>query len=245
MRKNLILAYAAVAYVLGLANIAYIVGFLADTFVPKGINDGVPGAARPSIAIDLGLVWLFGLHHSTTARRWFKRHWTRLVSPSIERATYLYMTAFATAVLAVFWQPIPATIWHVESPLFAGVIIAAYLLAFAIMFSATFHLGHLEFFGLAQAWSRFREKEQQPGTFCAKWLYGIIRHPISAGWMIVPWLTPHMTVGQLVFAIGTAIYVLAATIFEEADLIAELGDTYRKYRSDVPAFFPIRRGKSA
>lgn len=241
MRKSLMLAYAAVAYVLALANIAYIVGFLADYIVPKGINDGTPGALWPSVAINLGLVWLFGLHHSATARRWFKRHWTRIVSPSIERATYLYMTAFATGVLIVFWQPIPVTVWHVETPLFAGLIIAGFLLVFAIMFSATFHFGHLEFFGLAQAWTRFRDREPQPGAFCAKWLYGIIRHPISAGWMIVPWLTPHMTVGQLVFALGTAVYVLVATAFEEADLIAELGETYRKYRRDVPAFLPRLR----
>jgi protein-S-isoprenylcysteine O-methyltransferase Ste14 len=59
--------------------------------------------------------------------------------------------------------------------------------------------------------------------------------------MIVPWLTPHMTIGQLVFALGTAVYVLVATAFEEADLIAELGETYRKYRRHVPAFLPLRR----
>ena len=78
-------------------------------------------------------------------------------------------------------------------------------------------------------------------SFCARWLYGVVRHPISLGWMLTPWLTPHMTVGQIVFAIGTTIYVLVATVFEERDLAAELGEMYRAYRAEVPAFVPGSR----
>jgi methanethiol S-methyltransferase len=61
--------------------------------------------------------------------------------------------------------------------------------------------------------------------------------------MLAPWVTPHLTVGQLVFAICATAYVLAATGFEEADLIEALGDRYRAYRAEVPAFLPrLRRG---
>jgi protein-S-isoprenylcysteine O-methyltransferase Ste14 len=56
--------------------------------------------------------------------------------------------------------------------------------------------------------------------------------------MLVPWITPHMTIGQLTFAGGTMVYVLAATVFEERDLVADLGDRYRAYRTQVPAFVP-------
>lgn len=47
-----------------------------------------------------------------------------------------------------------------------------------------------------------------------------------------------MNIGQLTFAIGTMIYVLVATVFEERDLVAELGERYRAYRAQVPAFVP-------
>lgn len=237
-RKPLILLYAGGAYLLAMANIAYFVGFLADFGVPKGINDGTPGALWPSGALNLGLIWLFGLHHSATARRWFKARWTRIVPPALERATYLYMTALATALLVTFWTPIPITVWSVETPAAYWSIWAACLSVWAMMFSATFHFGHLGFFGLAQAWARVVGRPQTGGSFCARWLYGIVRHPISLGWMLVPWLTPHMTVGQITFALGTAIYVLLATVFEERDLVAELGDRYRAYRAQVPAFIP-------
>lgn len=239
MLKNaLVLAYASFAYVLALANIAYIIGFLANFGVPKGINDGAPGALWPSIATNLGLIWLFGLHHSATARRSFKKRWTRIVPPSLERATYLYMTALGMAALVIFWRPIPTTVWQVDHATGYWAIWAVYLAVWAMMFSATFHFGHFGFFGLAQAWSRVRGTPPAEASFCARWLYGVVRHPISLGWMLTPWLTPHMTVGQIVFAVGATIYVLTATVFEEGDLIAELGDTYRRYRRQVPAFLP-------
>jgi hypothetical protein len=50
-----------------------------------------------------------------------------------------------------------------------------------------------------------------------------------------------MTVGQITFALGTAVYVLIATVLEERDLVAELGDAYRTYRVRVPAFLPHLR----
>jgi len=236
--RTFLLLYAALAYVLALANIAYIVGFLADVGVPKAINDGPVGPSWAAAAIDLGLVWLFGLHHSATARRWFKARWTRLIPPSAERATYLYMTAGMSALLVALWRPIPVTVWQVESAVFSAAIVGLYLFTGAVMFAATFHFGHFGFFGLAQAWARFRGRDTRPGAFCARWLYGIVRHPISLGWILLPWLTPHMTVGQVVFAVGVLSYVLAATPFEERDLIAELGETYRAYRRRVPAFLP-------
>jgi len=241
LQKTLTLFYAAGGYLVGLASIALIVTFLADLPLPWAIDAGMPRPLWPSVALDLALLWGFGLHHSVTARRWFKRGWTRLIPPDLERATYLYMTAGMTVLLVWLWQPIPATVWHLRDPLGAGLLWAAYLAVWGLMFSATFPIGHLRFFGLAQAWERVTGAPESRGGFTARWLYAVLRHPISLGWMLVPWVTPHMTLGQLVFALGTVPYVLIATIFEEADLVAELGETYRDYARRVPAFLPLRR----
>lgn len=51
--KTFILVYAGIAYLLALANLAYIVGFLADFGVPKGISDGESGSVWSSVAINL------------------------------------------------------------------------------------------------------------------------------------------------------------------------------------------------
>lgn len=239
--KRIILAYAAGAYIMAMVNIAYIIGFFADFGVPKSISDGEPTALWVAVSIDMGLICLFGLHHSFTARISFKRWWTKIIPAPIERATYLYMTLIATALLVFFWKPIPVTIWQIESPWAVVVIYAAFLAACTMMLAATFHFGHFSFFGLAQAWENFRASSPKPSNMSSRYLYALVRHPISLGWMILPFLTPHFTVGHFVFAAGTFAYIILATPFEEADLIEDLGCGYNSYRNRVPAFLPLVR----
>ncbi|MFB0614220.1 methyltransferase family protein [Aurantiacibacter poecillastricola] len=239
MRKSLILAFAGVAYVLSLASLAYIVGFIADFGVPKAISDGERLPLWTAIAIDAVLISMFGLHHSITARSSFKRWWTNIVPASIERATYLYMTVINVGFLIYYWTPIPITIWRVESPALVGFILAAYAGVWVMMVAATFHFGHFRFLGLAQAWENFRQATPEQRPLSARYLYAVVRHPISLGWMFAPFFVAHFTVGHLVFAVATMVYVLIATPFEEADLIEEIGEPYRGYRKRVPAFVPF------
>ena len=241
MKSTLFLAYALAAYAVGAANILYIAGFLADIGVPKGIGDGEPVGLWLAIPINAALVGLFGLVHSLAARTSFKRWWTTIVPPPIERATYLLITAVMTVVLVTFWQPIPIVVWQVEKAPLVALIYAGYLAVWLMMSAATFHFGHFSFFGLAQAWAHFRKSPPGDASMTVRYIYALIRHPISLGWMLAPWLTPELTVGHIVFATATFVYIMIATPFEEADLIAVLGDRYRDYRKRVPAFLPFPR----
>lgn len=244
-RHRFELLLAGAAYLLAMANLGYLIGFIADVGVPKGIA-GPPSTLGlwQAVAIDAMLVFAFGLHHSVTARSSFKRWWTRVVPAHLERATYLCMTAVMSALLIVAWQPIPITVWHVDAAWARGLIWAAYASVWLLMFAATFHFGHLGFFGLAQVLDRLRDRPPAPPRFSARWLYALVRHPISLGWMLAPWLVPHLTVGHVVFAFATLLYVLCATRFEEADLLAQLGERYRAYRQRVPAFLPWPRPRA-
>ena len=241
IRNTLMLGYAAGAYILSLASLVYLIGFFADFGVPKGISDGEPSSLWSAVMIDAGLVGLFGLHHSITARASFKRWWTTIIAAPIERATYLYMTVLMMALLVTQWRPIPITIWQVEPGWAAGSIHAVYLAVWAMMLAATFHFGHFGFFGLAQAWQNFSKSPPAASGMTARYLYALVRHPISLGWMITPLIMPHLSVGHVVFAAATLVYILLATPFEEADLIEALGTRYRSYRTRVPAFVPFAR----
>ncbi|NKB57998.1 MAG: isoprenylcysteine carboxylmethyltransferase family protein [Alphaproteobacteria bacterium] len=238
IRKTISLVYTAVGYVAGLVSLAYIAGFLMDFGVPKGINDGSNGPLWLALVVDTALIAAFGLSHSIPARRWFKAWWDDTLPAELQRASYVILTSLMTALLVGFWRPIPDVIWVVEEPAAIGAIIALYLCVWLMMAAATFHFGHFRFFGLAQGWARARARSMAGSSFSARLLYAIIRHPISFGWITVPWITPHMTTGQLVFALGALVYVLIATPFEEADLIEEFGDDYKQYRERVPAFIP-------
>lgn len=65
------------------------------------------------------------------------------------------MTLIVFAQLICFLQPIPITIWQVENSLIVALIIFLSLLVWVMMLAATFHFGHFEFFGLAQAWQNY------------------------------------------------------------------------------------------
>ncbi|MCH9695501.1 MAG: isoprenylcysteine carboxylmethyltransferase family protein [Gammaproteobacteria bacterium] len=241
MTKFLFLFYSAIGYLLGLASLAYLAGFLIDFGVPKGINDGNVQPFWISVLIDTSLVLGFGLHHSLTARSSFKRWWTQWIPEPIERATYVYMTAVVTFIVVFFWQPIPVTIWQVENQAGSILVLTVYVAIWLMMSAATFHFGHFGFFGLRQAWDRYLDRSAASVPFTARYLYSLVRHPISLGWMLMPWFAPHMTVGQLVWALTVTCYVLIATKYEEADLVREIGDDYLKYRAEVPTFVPGTR----
>jgi len=243
LKSPIFLAYAIGGYIVGQLSLMYLMGFFIDVAVPKGISAGVITSPFSAVLIDVALVLVFGLHHSITARASFKRWWTMFIPAPIERATYLFMTAAMTAGLVYFWHPIPITIWKVDGLWAINAFYVAYGLVWTMMLFATFQFGHLDFFGVRQAWVNFRKHPPQPNGITIGLLYALVRHPISLGWMIAPLMTPHLTVGHVVFSGAAFLYIIAATPFEEADLIEELGNRYRQYRKHTPAYFPWFRQK--
>jgi methanethiol S-methyltransferase len=239
----LILGYAAAAYLLFLAVLVYAIGFFADAGVPTGIDQG-PGSPWPlAVAIDLLLLLLFAVQHTVMARPWFKRRWTRLVPVPAERATFVLCASLLLALLFWQWRPVSGTVWHLSGPA-AGVVVGVYAAGWAVAVGSTFMIDHFDLFGLRQAYLYARGAAYRPPPFTERGLYRHIRHPLMAGFVIIFWAAPAMTLGHLLFAAAATGYIGVGITFEECDLRRDLGEPYRAYRRRVPALIPALRPRS-
>src|SRR5690349_17531513 len=93
MRRHLILVSSVAAYVFSFAAFVYTIGWLGDVPLLPTTIDGQAGQAPfHALLVDLGLLSLFAVQHSVMARPGFKRLWTRIVPPAMERTTYVLLT---------------------------------------------------------------------------------------------------------------------------------------------------------
>ncbi len=233
-----VLAYGVVCYLAFHVSFVWLVLFVNDVPIVPTINSGTPRPVAAAMAINLGLVLLFGLQHSVMARRSFKQAWTKIIPEPAERPTYVLATAACLIAAYVFWSPMTTVIWRVDRPAVIYTILGIQGVGWLILVGATFALNHFHLFGLTQAWSAFRGRPVPALEFRTPWIYRVVRHPIQLGILIGIWAAPVMTVGHCVFATAMTAYVFVGLFFEERDLVRQFGQRYLAYRQSVPKVIP-------
>jgi protein-S-isoprenylcysteine O-methyltransferase Ste14 len=240
-----IFLYGVFCYLVFFATFLYAIAFLGDFGVPKSIDSGAQGSLARALAVDVLLLGLFAVQHSLMARPWFKRAWTRIVPPAAERSTYVLFASVAMILLFWKWQPMGGLIWQLDTEVGRLVAYGIYAFGWALLLLATFLIDHFDLFGLRQVYLYLRGRPYTGLQFRTPLLYRYVRHPIYVGWLCIFWATPQMTVAHLVFALATTAYILIAISWEERDLLSAHGETYQRYREQVPKLIPIRFGKKS
>ena len=187
-----------------------------------------------ALAFNTALFAIFAIHHSVFARHqvrgWIARH----VSPRLERTWYVWFASLSFGAVCVFWEPTADALWHAEG-------LARWLLR-AVQFSGIsitlWAAGALD--GLALAGIRQLDHplpasgiEQTSVTLQHTGPYGLVRHPIYFGWLLIVWAAPTFTVAHALFAAISSAYLVVATIYEERSLHQTFGPAYADYARTV------------
>ncbi len=236
--------YGVVTYLIFFVTFLYAIGFVEDLVVPKTIDGSPALASAPALQaliVNLVLMSIFAIQHSVMARPQFKRWWTTIVPPSVERTTYVLLASLALALLIWQWQPMPAIVWRIADRQLAMAVTGLSLFGWLIVLTSTFLINHFELFGLHQVANNLAGRPMPALRFHTPLFYRFVRHPIYLGFIIAFWAAPTMTLGHLLFAAVTTAYIFVGIWLEERDLITVFGDEYRRYRQRVSMLLPWRK----
>lgn len=219
MRK-LFVWIGALLFLLSLLSFGLVYGWRLR--VPAPPSDG---ALRD--AIDNAILFtIFALHHSVMARTGAKAWITRMVPADLERSVYVWIASLLFLAVCWLWRPLPGALWETSGLAFAALFLAQ-MAGVVLSIRGANVVGVLELSGLRQP------DPNRPVEFRATGVFGIVRHPIYLGWLLLVWPTPVMTMARLEFAVISTAYLIAAIPLEERSLVEAFGEKYRAYQRQM------------
>lgn len=232
------LLFGVLSYFVFFASFLYAIGFVGNLLVPKSIDSGDAGSN--ALLINIALLSVFALQHSIMARPGFKKWWTTIFSPAIERSIYVLLSSLALFLIYWKWQPMPERVWNIEGANYVLIINIIFWIGWGIVLISTFLISHFHLFGLQQVFQNFKNESLSDPAFKMNLFYKLVRHPIMLGFIIAFWADPEMTQGHFLFAVVTTAYMLVAIKFlEERDLLKIHGDEYREYQKKTSMIIPF------
>ena len=243
MKKKAALAAGYLSYATFLAVFIYFILFSGNLLVANTIDQGSSLDQPVAIALNVLLIFLFGLQHSGMARGKFKLWWNKHFPKALQRSAYVFITSLTLVGLMAVWRPLPQPVWTVQADWLRAIVWLMFGLGWLLVFVAAQLINSRHLFGLQQVKAFSRGKKAQPPHFQTPFLYRHVRHPMMLGFLIAFWSVPTMSLGHLLFSIGLTAYILIGLRFEERDLAANLGKVYQRYSKKVPMLLPVP-GKS-
>lgn len=180
---------------------------------------------------------LFFLQHSGMIRRSFRRRIGGFVRSHYQGAAYTVASGSVLGGVVAFWQGSDIILLHVDG-LPALVMRTAYFLSILGTCWGMVALGAIDMFGVDPIVRKLKAKPSMSMPFTVAGPYRWVRHPLYLFMIVLFWSCPQVTVDRLLFNILWTAWMVIGTLLEERDLVADFGDSYRRYQSTVPMIVP-------
>jgi methanethiol S-methyltransferase len=188
------------------------------------------------------LVFYWGLFcglHSVLASLWWKRLAQRILGGGFRFYRLFYtLFAFVTLGLVIYYQIWLSSPMLLERTVFLLIAGSAVLLAGVVVMAICIRKYFMSLSGLK---SLYLNDEQAANQLQISGIHRFVRHPLYSGtflaiwglWLLLPQLS--LFLANLVITV----YTLMAIGWEEKKLEAEFGDSYRRYKTQVPKLIPL------
>jgi protein-S-isoprenylcysteine O-methyltransferase Ste14 len=186
---------------------------------------------------DAALSMLFFLQHSGMVRRSVKTRLVALVGPAYQPAIYAIASGIALVVVVLLWQPSSIRLYNLTG-LGRRVVQGFSFAAIGLFVWGFVSLRAADPLGLGGLVGHLRSRPATPCAFAVRGAYRLVRHPLYLAVIVAVWSCPDVAADRLLFDVLWTAWIVGGTVLEEADLIAELGETYRTYRRRVPMLIP-------
>lgn len=187
-----------------------------------------PGGGARAVAADVLLFSVFAVHHSLFAREPVRGFVRRTVPPDLERSLYTWVASVLFAGVCWLWQPVGGTLYRLDGPLMA----AAYGIQVAGLVLTALGARALDVLDLAGIRAAGGGPPPVP-ILRTTGVFGLVRHPLYFGWVLLVCGAPHMTATRAVFALVSSAYIALAIPWEERGLERTFGAEYGRYRRRV------------
>ena len=233
MRRTTGVVFGISTQALFLVTVWYLFWFLRD----GAINE------RHGIwwACDISLAVLFAVTHSIMLVPASRRRLSRWIPAAFYDSVFCVVTCLSLLLLFFAWRTSETTLWHFTGWIGSATRVGFYVSWFALLYSLS-----LTGMGYQNGWTPFYYwlRQQQPPRreFKPRGAYKLIRHPVYLSFLGLVWFTPRMTLDHAALTAIWTGYIFYGSFLKDRRLEGFIGETYKRYESEVPGFPLIPAG---
>jgi len=194
---------------------------------------------RAALVWDGLLSVVFFLQHSGMVRRGLRARMANVIPQYYHGALFSILSGIVLTILMVAWQSSTTLLYDLRG--FPRWLMRFFtFLSIAGLGWGVYTMRSFDPFGRIAIRCHLKGRQVRPPQFVVRGPYLWVRHPLYSSMLLLIWSCPELSTDRLLFNILWTTWIYVGTLLEEADLVADFGETYRDYRRRVPMLIPWR-----